>query len=109
MSEEAKDLLRGLLERKISGRLGSGPTDAQELKRSRYFSVFDFNRIVAKQYDPEFIPPAGSSKTGVENFDKEFTSEPAADSMVVSHMTETMQEKSNFAGFTYDNKGDAIR
>ncbi len=46
--------------------------------RSRFFSVFDFNKILQKAYDAEFIPPAATSMTDVRNFDKEFTSEPAA-------------------------------
>jgi len=40
--------------------------------------VFDFNKILQKAYDAEFIPPAATSMTDVRNFDKEFTSEPAA-------------------------------
>eukprot|EP01039_Chlorochromonas_danica_P011014 gene11014-12262_t len=102
VSEEAKELLRGLLERKVSGRTGSN--GAQELKRSRFLSVYDFNRVMSKGYEAEFKPPQATSQTDVRNFDKEFTSEPAADSMVVSHMSETMQEKAVFEGFTY--KGD---
>lgn len=106
VSEEAKDLLRGLLERRVSGRIGSGPTDAQELKRSRFFISLDFKKVFEKEYPAEFIPPAASSATDVKNFDTEFTSEKAADSMVVSHMSETMQEKSNFEGFTYQGGGN---
>lgn len=102
MSEEAKDMLKGLLERKISSRLGSN--GSQEIKKSKFFSPYDFNKILLKAYDTEFRPPAATSQTDVRNFDKEFTSEPAADSMVVSHMSQTMQEKTNFEGFTY--KGD---
>lgn len=86
----------------MSGRTGSN--GAQELKRSRFLSVYDFNRVMAKGYEAEFKPPQATSQTDVRNFDKEFTSEPAADSMVVSHMSETMQEKAVFEGFTY--KGD---
>jgi len=37
VSEPAKELIRGLLERKISDRTGSGPSDAAELKQSKYF------------------------------------------------------------------------
>lgn len=103
MSEEAKELLRGLLERKISSRVGSG--GGQELRRSRFLSVFDFQRVYARGYEAEFRPPQMTSQTDVRNFDKEFTSEPAADSMVVSHMSETMIEKSNFEGFTYQGNG----
>ncbi len=106
MSDEAKDLLRGLLERKVSSRVGSGQSGAEELKRSRFFSVYDFSKIVAKEYEAEFRPPIATSQTDVRNFDREFTNEPAADSMVTSHMSETMKEKSNFEDFTYrgDNK-----
>lgn len=108
VSEEAKDLLRGLLERRVANRIGSGPTDAQELKRSRFFSQLDFKKVYNKEYPAEFIPPAASSQTDVKNFDAEFTNEKAADSMVHSAMSETMQEKSNFEGFTYKgNHGTA--
>lgn len=81
--------------------MGSGSSDALELKRSRFFSVFDFTKIVSKQYEPEFRPPIASSPTDVSNFDKEFTNEVAHDSMVVSHMSSTLQDKSQFANFTY--------
>jgi hypothetical protein len=105
MSEQARDLLRGLLERKISSRTGSGVTGAKELLRSNFFSVYEINRLMNKTYEAEFKPPQATSLTDVRNFDKEFTSEQAADSMVTSHMSATMVEKSNFEGFTY--KGDA--
>ena len=92
----------------MANRIGSGPTDAQELKRSRFFSQLDFKKIYNKEYPAEFIPPAASSQTDVKNFDAEFTNEKAADSMVHSAMSETMQEKSNFEGFTYKgNHGTA--
>ena len=103
LSENAKDLLRGMLQRKVSDRLGCGPTGAMELKRTPFFSVLDMNKVMAKGYDPEFLPPASTSQTDVRNFDTEFTNEQAADSLVVSRMTETMQQKSNFEGFTYEN------
>ena len=49
MSEEAKDMLKGLLERKISNRLGSN--GSQEIKRCKFFSLYDFNKILLKAYD----------------------------------------------------------
>lgn len=94
-----------MLDRKVATRKGSGPTGAEELRKTRFLSVYDFDKIMAKEYEAEFCPPAATSQTDVSNFDKEFTSEPAADSMVVSHMSQTMQEKTNFEGFTY--KGNA--
>ena len=103
MSEPAKELLRGMLERKVSDRLGCGPGGALELKRTAFLAILDCNRVLQRGYEPEFKPPAAASMTDVRNFDTEFTSEVAADSMVVSNMTQTMQEKTKFEGFTYVN------
>jgi hypothetical protein len=82
--------------------MGSGPTDAAELKRSRFLSVYDFSKVYEKTYDPEFRPPQAANPTDVRNFDKEFTSEVAADSVVeTGHMSETMKEKTKFENFTF--------
>ena len=54
VSEPAKELIRGLLERNIPDRTGSGPTDALELKQSKFLSTLNFDRVNAKAYDPEF-------------------------------------------------------
>ena len=109
MSEPARDVLRGLLERRVSSRLGSGPTGSEEVKRSSFFSALDFRKVYDKEYPPEFRPPRATSEGDVRNFDYEFTSEVAGDSLVTTHMTNTMQEKSNFEGFTYqpDQKLDS--
>ena len=104
LSDQSKDTLRRLLERKVMDRLCSGPTGANELKRTPFFSTLDFSRVAAKAYRPEFIPPASRSETDVRNFDTEFTSEQAADSFVTSQMSGTMMEKTNFEGFTFAGK-----
>lgn len=103
LSNGAKDILARLLERKISLRLGSN--GIPELQESEFFLTLDFDRVVEHGYTPEFRPPEARSETDVRNFDREFTSETAADSLVVSAMTSTMQEKSNFEGFTYVPRG----
>lgn len=104
LSEPARDILRGLLERRVAARLGSGSTGAEEVKRSSFFSTLDWARVLTREYTPEFRPPASSSETDVRNFDAEFTSEQAADSMVTTHMTETMEEKTKFEGFTFQGE-----
>mmetsp|Transcript_12300 Transcript_12300/g.18637 ORF Transcript_12300/g.18637 Transcript_12300/m.18637 type:complete len:391 (+) Transcript_12300:63-1235(+) len=101
VSAAAKNILTGLLERKVADRLGSGPTDAAELKQTEFLSVLDFDRVMDKGYEPEFRPPAQRDESDVRNFDKEFTEEHAVDSVVTSHMTGSMTEKTNFEGFTY--------
>ena len=94
------------MERKVASRLGSGVTDADELKRSAYFRSLDFDSLLNLGYEPEFKPPASRSEADVSNFDPEFTREQAADSVVVSHMSATLQEKTAFEGFTYEPNQD---
>jgi hypothetical protein len=107
LSEPARDCLRGLLERRVASRLGSGSNGAEEVKRCAFFSALDWAKVLGKEYTPEFRPPAASSESDVRNFDAEFTNENAADSMVTTHMTETMEEKSKFEGFTYQGDDNA--
>ena len=92
-----------MLERKVSDRLGCGPTGANEMKRTHYLATLDFYRVMDRGYKAEFSPPASTSQTDVRNFDTEFTNEVAADSPMVSQMTETMQDKTAFVGFTFEN------
>jgi serine/threonine protein kinase len=58
LSEPAKDILNGLLQRKVEDRIGSGSTDAEELKATSFFAVLDFDRVYKREYQPEFMPPA---------------------------------------------------
>lgn len=58
LSEPAKDILTGLLQRKVEDRIGSGSTDAEELKATSFFAVLDFDRVYKREYQPEFVPPA---------------------------------------------------
>lgn len=103
LTEDARDFLKGLLERRTDCRT-CAQSGAAELKRSRFYSCLDFDKVTQKKVPAEFIPPTSTSQDDVRNFDKEFTSEPAVDSMVVSHMSKTMQEKTSFQGFTYQGR-----
>lgn len=75
ISQAARDILTRLLERKVADRLGSGPSDANELKETEFLNVLDFHRVVERGYTPEFIPPPPIEETDVRNFDAEFTEE----------------------------------
>jgi serine/threonine protein kinase len=75
---DAQSLLRGLLEREEFKRLGSGPTDAQEIKNHPFFSNIDWNKLYRKEYVMPFIPNIKDDDT--KYFDPEFTSEAAKDS-----------------------------
>ena len=75
ISKGLKDLLKGLLERKVDDRIGSKEEGAQELFQSEFLSSLDMDRVMSKDYTPEFIPPAQRHETDVRNFEREFTDE----------------------------------
>ena len=69
-----QSLIEAMLERKVEDRLGSGPTDADEIKEHPWFDELDWDKIMRKEYPPEFVPPS-KSDTDTANFDDEFTQE----------------------------------
>lgn len=72
------------------------------LQRQPFFSCYDWSKILAREYRPEFVPPKKRRSLDVDNFDKEFTQEPAVDSVVQTHLTAQQEEIAKFEGFTYD-------
>jgi hypothetical protein len=75
LSQPARDILTGLLERKVADRLGSSSNGANDIKATEFLSVLDFDVVIARGYTPEFVPPAQRDETDVRNFDAEFTNE----------------------------------
>lgn len=102
MSPEAKSLLTGLLQRKVSDRLGSGLDDSESIKKHAFFQELDWQQVYKKETAPEFQPPNRMGSIDTSNFDLEFTSERAIDSVVTSSLSETQREKAQFPGFTYE-------
>ncbi|EQC35786.1 AGC protein kinase [Saprolegnia diclina VS20] len=106
MSAEAKSLLTGLLQRKVSDRLGSGPTDGAEIRNHPFFAGMDWDQIYRKETTPEFKPPNRMGSIDTSNFDLEFTGEKPVDSVVTTNLSETQRNKANFAGFTYNAENE---
>jgi serine/threonine protein kinase len=75
LSTNAKSILRGLLTKNPDKRLGSGPNDADDIKRHPFFSSINWDRLMRGEVKPPWTPQiAGSQDTS--QFDKEFTSMP---------------------------------
>uniref|UniRef100_A0A3P9PYB0 Serine/threonine-protein kinase Sgk1-like n=1 Tax=Poecilia reticulata TaxID=8081 RepID=A0A3P9PYB0_POERE len=55
LSEGAHSLLKGLLERNISKRLGQG-LDIEELKEHQFFASINWDDLIARKVRPPFIP-----------------------------------------------------
>jgi hypothetical protein len=86
----------------VSDRLGSGPTDAEEIKAHPFFKGIDWEAVMRKEVPPEFKPPNRLGSMDTSNFDVEFTAEKPVDSVVTTTMSETQRNKAQFPGFTYN-------
>lgn len=75
LSSPSKTVLGGLLERDPDKRLGSGPTDAEEIKSHNFFSVIEWEKLQGGEIKPPWKPPVkGNADTS--QFDTEFTTMP---------------------------------
>lgn len=73
MPKESVSILQKLLTREPTDRLGSGPTDAQEVMSHAFFKNINWDDIYLKRVPPPF-KPAIKNATDTSNFDSEFTS-----------------------------------
>lgn len=73
MPRDSVSILQKLLTREPDQRLGSGPTDAQEIMSQPFFRNINWDDAYHKRITPPFLPQI-SSATDTSNFDSEFTS-----------------------------------
>lgn len=73
MPRDSVSILQKLLTREPELRLGSGPTDAQEVMSHAFFRNINWDDVYHKRVPAPFLPQI-SSATDTSNFDQEFTS-----------------------------------
>lgn len=73
MPRDSVSILQKLLTREPELRLGSGPTDAQEIMSHSFFRSTNWEDIYHKRQEPPFRPQIKTA-TDTSNFDQEFTS-----------------------------------
>jgi serine/threonine protein kinase len=73
MPRDSVSILQKLLTREPEQRLGSGPTDAQEIMSQPFFRNINWDDVYHKRITPPFQPQI-TSATDTSNFDSEFTS-----------------------------------
>ncbi|PKS09300.1 hypothetical protein jhhlp_003914, partial [Lomentospora prolificans] len=98
MPRDSVSILQKLLTREPDQRLGSGPTDAQEIMSQPFFRTINWDDIYHKRVQPPFLPTIKSA-TDTSNFDSEFTSVTPVLTPVQSVLSQAMQEE--FRGFSY--------
>ena len=100
-SSSANDFISRLLERNPEKRLGSGPSEVDEVKMHPFFAGVDWKLLLLKAVPMEWKPDL-SSVTDTSQFDKEFTEEQPVVSYenpdLISSETQKMLE-----GFTMEN------
>ncbi|XP_039054454.1 serine/threonine-protein kinase AtPK2/AtPK19-like isoform X2 [Hibiscus syriacus] len=95
LTTEAHSLLKGMLQKEPSRRLGSGPGGGDEIKKHKWFRSINWKKLEAREIQPKFKPDV-SGKDCTANFDKCWTTMPADDSPA---STPTAGE--HFEGYTY--------
>ncbi|KAI9660229.1 MAG: Serine/threonine kinase [Alyxoria varia] len=98
MPRDSVSILQKLLTREPESRLGSGPTDAQEIMSHAFFRNINWDDIQEKRVPAPFLPQIKSA-TDTSNFDSEFTSVTPVLTPVQSVLSQAMQEE--FRGFSY--------
>lgn len=98
MPRDSVSILQKLLTREPELRLGSGPTDAQEIMSHAFFRNINWEDVYHKRIPAPFIPTI-SNATDTSNFDQEFTSVTPVLTPVQSVLSQAMQEE--FRGFSY--------
>lgn len=73
MPRDSVSILQKLLTREPELRLGSGPTDAQEIMSHAFFRNFNWDDVYHKRIPPPMLPQI-KDPTDTSNFDSEFTS-----------------------------------
>ena len=73
MPRDSVSILQKLLTKEPDQRLGSGPTDAQEIMSQPFFRNINWDDVYHKRIQPPFQPEIKSA-TDTSNFDSEFTS-----------------------------------
>uniref|UniRef100_A0A673ZBP0 Ribosomal protein S6 kinase n=1 Tax=Salmo trutta TaxID=8032 RepID=A0A673ZBP0_SALTR len=98
LTQEARDLLKKLLKRNASLRLGAGPGDASEIQSHQFFRHIKWDELLARKVEPPFKPVLQSADD-VSQFDSKFTSQTPVDSPDDSTLSESANQV--FLGFTY--------
>ncbi|XP_072997944.1 serine/threonine-protein kinase AtPK2/AtPK19-like [Typha latifolia] len=96
LSSEAHSLLKGLLHKEASKRLGSCSSSSNEIKNHKWFKSINWRKLECRQIQPSFRPNV-AGKNCIANFDECWTSMPLS----VSPVPSPVAGDSNFLGFTY--------
>lgn len=104
-SSDATSLLKQLLERNPSRRLGSGQGDASDIMKHPFFDGIDWDLVQKREHEAVYKPKVrGTEDTSC--IDKLFTKEGLEETLVDPSALNIQQKKqAHFDGFTYAKQG----
>jgi serine/threonine protein kinase len=106
LSSESKSLLRGLLTKDPTKRLGSGPNDASDIKPHRFFKPIEWDRLQRGEISPPWAPQINGTQD-TSQFDREFTSMPIFSPQSMQRAPgfgTTPMGDNPFEGFTFQDR-----
>jgi len=105
LSKPSKQLLLGLLTRDPDLRLGSGPNDAEDIKKNEFFDEVAWDKLSTGSVTPPWKPTINGS-LDTSQFDKEFTSMPvfSPQSLQRHGFGATPRGENPFEGFTFTDR-----
>lgn len=97
LSSEAHSLLKGLLQKESSRRLGSGVGGGDEIKSHNWFKSINWKKLESREIKPSFIPQV-AGKQCIANFEECWTKLPP---LLDSPAASPKCNENPFKGFTY--------
>ncbi|XP_023770986.1 serine/threonine-protein kinase AtPK2/AtPK19 [Lactuca sativa] len=97
LSSEAHSLLKGLLQKDSSRRLGSGAGGGDEIKKHGWFKVINWRKLEGREIKPSFVPQV-AGKQCIANFEECWTNMPP---LLDSPAASPKCKENPFKGFTY--------
>ncbi|XP_016348905.1 ribosomal protein S6 kinase beta-1-like [Sinocyclocheilus anshuiensis] len=91
LTQEARDLLKKLLRRNASTRMGAGPRDALDVQAHSFFRHMNWDDLLSFKIEPPFKPFLRSADD-VSQFDSKFTSQTPVDSPDDSTLSESANQ-----------------
>ncbi|XP_026852140.2 ribosomal protein S6 kinase beta-2-like isoform X2 [Electrophorus electricus] len=98
LTPDARDMIKKLLKKNPSQRLGSGKADCSDIQKHPFFRHIVWDDLLNKRTEPPYRPPLQSDED-VSQFDSRFTRQTPVDSP--DDVTLSGSADHAFAGFTY--------
>lgn len=102
-SDDAKDLLKKLLEPNPAKRIGNGPEGAKDIKNHAFFNEIDWDKLYKKELEPPFSPEV-ENEEDTNQIDPLFTRELPQETPVISNLPEHEKQRNHFGGFTFERQ-----